>query len=170
MTADQFLRPSRFSPARIEALDRRNAAVHEAGHKVIARHVGVTAFNAEIWRNHDAGKDGRTWLGNIRVERSPRISRLRMAMVAVAGAIAEYVWSGEADFLENEGELAWHEEAIMSPTDWDMAACAPGEPNAAFMRAVDKVLVLLRDPLRAELYASSRSLIVESRTHTIAAA
>ena len=128
----------RMSPARIEAHNRRKVAIHEAGHAVVARHVRVTAFNPEIWRNPDAGKNENTWLGNIRVERSPRISRAHMAMVAVAGAIAEHVWRDDADFLENEGEWAWDEEAIMSPTDWDMAGCDPGEPNAAFMRAVGR--------------------------------
>jgi hypothetical protein len=154
----------RMSPARIEAHDRRKVAIHEAGHAVIARHVRVTAFNPEIWRNPDAGEDEKTWIGNIRVERSRRISRLRMAMVAVAGAVGEHVWSGDADFLENEGEWAWHEEAIMSPTDWERAGCAPGEPDAALMRAVAKVLVLLRGPLRAELYAASRQLIAGTRS------
>lgn len=50
----------------------------------------------------------------------------------------------------------------MSPTDWERSGCAPGEPDAAFMRAVAKVLDLLNGPLRAELYATTRCIIVKS--------
>ena len=94
-----------YSPARIEARDRRLAAIHEAGHAVVARHMRVTAFNPEIWRNPDAGKNEKTWLGNIRIERSPRTSRAHMAMIAVAGAIAEHGWEDDGDFSEQRARI-----------------------------------------------------------------
>jgi hypothetical protein len=81
-------------------------------------------------------------------------------MIGVAGAVAEDVWSDDAVFLENEGAWAWQEEAIMSPTDWRLTGCAPGEPDKTFMRAVGKVIDLLNGTLRAELYATARQLIV----------
>jgi hypothetical protein len=124
-----------------EAFERRNAAIHEAGHAVIARHVGVHVEWAEIWRKDPADEGEKAWIGRCRFYRPRPVSRARRAMIAVAGAIAEHVWRGEADFLRNEGEWAWDEEAIMSPTDWDLTGCAPGEPDAVLMRAVDKALV-----------------------------
>ena len=86
-----------------------------------------------------------------------------MAMVAAAGAVAEYVWCGDADFLRDEGDDPWHEAAIMSITDWELSGCAPGEPDAALTRAVAKVIDLLSGPLRAELHATARRLIVDRR-------
>jgi hypothetical protein len=79
----------RMSPARIEARDRRKVAIHEAGHAVIARHIGVHVEWAEIFRNPVAGEGEKTWIGRIRFERRPRPGhRARMAMVAVAGAVS----------------------------------------------------------------------------------
>jgi hypothetical protein len=114
------------SPSRIEARDRRLSAIHEAGHAVIARHVGARVEWAEIWRNPAPDEGEKTWIGRIRFEGLSH-PRPRVAMIAVAGAIAEHVWRDDADFLENEGEWAWDEEAIMSPTDWAMAGCEPGD-------------------------------------------
>jgi hypothetical protein len=91
-----------------------------------------------------------------------------MTAIEVAGAIAEHVSRGDADFLTDEA--IWWEEAIMSETDWERSGCSPGEPDAALMRAVAKVLNLLSGPLRAELYATARGLIVESREVAAAAA
>jgi hypothetical protein len=99
---------------------------------VIAHHVGARVEWAEISRNDPADEGENAWIDRCRFYWPHRISRSRMAMVAVAGAIAEHVWRDDADFLENEGEWAWHEEAIMSPTDWDMAGCAPGEPTPRY--------------------------------------
>jgi hypothetical protein len=159
MTGEALMRP--WSPARIEALERRGVAIHEAGHAVIARHVGARDISAYIFRRDDAGPGDNTWGGQARYGRLHKLSRKRRTMIAVAGAIAEYVWSDEVDVLEDEH--AWWEEAIMSPSDWSMAERNPGEPDAAFMRAVGRAIDLLSGKLRAELYATARRLIAESR-------
>ena len=49
----------------------------------------------------------------------------------------------------------------MSDTDWEMVECEPGEPDVVLMRAVAKVLDLLTGPLKPELYATARQLIVD---------
>jgi hypothetical protein len=153
----------KLSPARIEARDRRMAAIHEAGHAVIARHVGARSAQAHIERHSAADPFEKTWTGQCRVAWiEHKVSPAHDAMISVAGAVAEHVWDGDGDFLRAEGEWAWHEEAIMSPTDWDMAGCAPGKPDAAFMRAVDKVIDLLTGPLKPELYATARRLIADA--------
>jgi hypothetical protein len=161
MTADQSLRPSRLSPARIEARDRRNAAIHEAGHVVMARHVGVHVEWAEIWPNDHADEGEKAWIGRCRFHRPRPVSQARMAMIAVAGTIAEHVWDDDCDFLRAESEWPWEEESIMSPSDWLLAGVDPGSPTPDFMRAVRKVIDLLTGPLKPELYATARRLIVD---------
>jgi hypothetical protein len=150
-----------WSPAQIEAYDRRMSATHEAGHAVIARHVGARNISCHIFRRCEATIEGdRSWGGQTSwFELDRKLTRSRRVMVGVAGSIAEAVWRGETDDLD--GESAWWEETIMSPTDWQMTGCDPGEPTLAFMRAVDKVLDLLTGPLRAELYATGRRLIAD---------
>ena len=37
-----------LDPSRISASDRRHAAIHEAGHIVVARHLGLMTLQAEI--------------------------------------------------------------------------------------------------------------------------
>lgn len=145
--------------ARIEARDRRLAAVHEAAHVVIARRVRVEAA-AWIFRRPTADpRREKTWGGQTTFY--SQFSRPQhRRMIAVAGAIAEHVWDGELDFLRDEGEAVWWDAAIMSDTDWRHAGCEPGEPNAKLMGAVAKVIDLLAGPLRADLYAEARRLIV----------
>jgi len=158
------------SPARVEALDRREAAVHEAGHVVIARHVGADVLWAYITRTSNPGPDEKTWIGQARIE---RLEGRRRVMIGVAGAVAEYVWNGERDDLRDEE--GWWDTAIMSPTDWLDAGVGPGDEPfgitrgpgaAAFFRTINKVIHLLEGPLRAELFATSRRLIVASRWTT----
>jgi hypothetical protein len=143
----------RFSPARVEALERRGAAIHEAGHVVIARHVGADVLRASIFRNPDVTPDEVTWVGQATAG-GPHVSRSHMTMIGVAGAISERVWDGEEEFLRWDD--AWTDADIMSPTDWQMAGAEPGEPDEAFMCAVEEVLNLLTGPLRAKLYATAR--------------
>ncbi len=53
----------------------------------------------------------------------------------------------------------------MSDSDWEMAECAPGEPDDDCLDAIEEVFRLLdRDgPLWAPLMITARRLIVESR-------
>ena len=137
-------------------------AMHEAGHVVVARHVGARNVSAHIFRRCDATIEGdKSWGGQARwFELDRKLSPARRLMVGVAGTIAEDVWRGnDMDDLNDSG--LWTDEAIMSPTDWDMTGCDPGEPTPLFMQAVRLVADLLTGPLRAELLATARRLIVD---------
>jgi hypothetical protein len=125
----------------MEALDRRRSAVHEAGHFVVARHLGVRVCGAYISRVRDPSLDEPSWTGRMSIERRAyvRSSRRRLCMVAVAGAVAEDVWfkgyTCPDDLLEFEGDL--------SLTDWALAGCVPGEPDRKMLRAAEEVADLL---------------------------
>jgi hypothetical protein len=87
----------RYSLARIEADERRNAAIHEGGHVVIARHVGAWVLRAGHLAQCERHQ-GRNVLGRAS-QGGPHVSRSHMAMIGVAGAISERVWDGEEEFL-----------------------------------------------------------------------
>ena len=151
-------------PARIEERDRRLAAIHEAGHVVIARHLGAWVTQAYIARHRPAHQFEKTWTGECGVVWiEHKVSPAHDAMiVAVAGAVAEHIWMGDGDFLREDGEWPWEEEAIMSQSDWRLAGVEPGKPTPDFMLAVGEVLDLLTGPLKPELYATARRLIADA--------
>jgi hypothetical protein len=103
-------------PKRIEARDRRLAAVHEAGHKVVAHHLGVPTRGARIWRRGAPSLSGRSWGGQIGIA-GALAAKLRQ--VAVAGAIAEAAWTGD-------DEPDSYDPAMMSATDWGGRGSSPG--------------------------------------------
>jgi hypothetical protein len=157
-----------MSAARIEALDRRKSAVHEAGHEVIARHVGAGCINAWIHPTETNGVADplleRTWNGHCRVLLSTTTAESRR-MIAVAGAVAERVcgvWGDAPNAYSLIECFEWSEDT-MSPADWKMAGVEPGKPDDAFMQAVEDVIDLLDGPLKPELYATARELIVDAR-------
>lgn len=129
------------SPARIEAWDRRKAAVHEAGHVVVARHLGMYASHAILWKNQRPAADDKLWLGRAFI--GPRMESLapdQVRMIAVAGAVAEEVWShGTMDCPEDF--FMWPE--AMSAADWAMAGYEPGCLDDGGLDAVEHVAVLL---------------------------
>ena len=74
--------------SRREALWMRHTAIHEAGHLIIARHLGISWALAAIWR--PVGRsycDGRTFLWS-----RPVVSRDHWVMCAVAGGAATQLW------------------------------------------------------------------------------
>lgn len=144
----------------VRARERRKAAVHEAGHVVVARSFGLKASaNVIPVDTEPFGSDrlfvGKTWLCKIE-----RLSRRRQCMIAVAGSIAELVWSDE--YVD---EFYWTEPDIMSATDWQLAGCDPGAPDRWIYRAIPDVEALLsrEGPLWATLCKEARKLIVECR-------
>ncbi len=52
-----------MSYRRLLARDRRKAAVHEAGHVVIARMFGLTDIDAHIRRHFESSIYEKTWVG-----------------------------------------------------------------------------------------------------------
>src|ERR1700721_3897527 len=75
---------------RVIARDRRRAAIHEAGHLVIAEHVGLRCGLARIFPNPEplAGLFEKTWLGQVSYRPCQHVSTIKCRMVAVAGAVA----------------------------------------------------------------------------------
>jgi hypothetical protein len=165
-----------MTKTRAEARDRRQSAMHEAGHLVVALHFGVPA-HAEIWRIGDPTLDERSWTGQTQMcryeVRSDRRGRLRSRRIrvtpatkrkiGVAGIIAEAVW--QDDLTSPEDLLC--DPAAMSPTDWKMAGGAPDEDVGwRIIRAAEEVFGLLArgGPLWGELVTAARQLIVDART------
>jgi hypothetical protein len=80
-------------PIRISARDRRNAAMHEAGHIVVARLFSIEVAHAYIYISDEVSDIlcDKTWLGhtvfNARDLRSA--NRRQRAMFGVAGAVAD---------------------------------------------------------------------------------
>lgn len=77
--------------------------------------------------------------------------------------VAEEVWN-KTDPYEVTGPDFWWDPAIMSPKDWNMAYCEPGEPDRAMLRAVCKSYELLNGKLKADLYSTARLLIAGSKS------
>jgi hypothetical protein len=100
-----------LSTVQISARDRRLAAIHEAGHFTIGRHLGLITFNVRIEKNLIQRPDEKYWVGNTTCQRkTPAKSR----MVAVAGVVAEFCWSGET-FEDTQD--TWEDPYTMSDTD-----------------------------------------------------
>jgi hypothetical protein len=90
---------------RILARDRRMAAVHEAGHVVVARRLGLRISSAWIVPNErETAADEQTWSGRVQIESLQGVDQLSRRMVGVAGAVAEWVWWG--GWIE-DCESAW---------------------------------------------------------------
>lgn len=142
---------------RIRALDRRMAAVHEAGHAAIAMHVGVDVWSVHIYPNdtNDICNE-KTYRGQATFE--PPSDPNHWRMISVAGMVAERVWEARGPAF-----VCWPDNLsdsdCMSPTDWEGTGCEPGEPDDALIAAVDAVEDLLVWDLWPKLVALSRKLI-----------
>jgi hypothetical protein len=149
--------------AQICAEDQRHAAIHEAGHFVVAKYLGLSNVQAEIRKIEPQDDTEKEWVGSTRclmegVDASKRI------MVAVAGVVAEACWDNEI-FDELYTTLEDFPEQ-MSQSDWDMSGCSPGEVSEQFWDAMEQVFELLnRDTgkLWNALLTVSRRLIERSR-------
>lgn len=157
----------KLSPHRIEARDRRAAAVHEAGHLVMARHFHVVSDEdatylfprARIWRS--ATMDSlweKTWLGECRGLDVRSLSEAQRRMFGIAGYVAEAMWRDEwfdVDTLPLDYD---------DLSDTDKRACGPlGEPLERAARRVEKLFDRNTGKLWPEVLRVARQLIVESR-------
>ena len=113
---------------RLEAIDRRQTAVHEAGQVVIATELQI--------QNSDRAEEDR-WSGFTKAQLDS-LPRPKKAMFGVAGRVAEACWKKHA--LE---EIYWDDPDIMSPSDWEAVACEPGRPNDCLEEAAKQVFNLL---------------------------
>ena len=146
----------------MKAYDRRRTAIHEAGHAVIAMHLGVAV--AGVYISPSRAKDllsEKSYIGQTVFGSSADDNQYRL--ICVAGAVAEHVWIARGAPHEY-----WFDELSephsMSPTDWAGTGCEPGEPDEALIDAAEAVEDLLRGELRPSLIALARKLIeAESR-------
>lgn len=150
-----------MSPNRTLARDRRMAAVHEAGHVVIARRVGFKTAVAWIWPN-EGRREERSWLGRPLLQKAPQVDDLSRRRVGVAGSIAEHLWHGGwiGEYLRQE-EI----QEEMSESDWRLAGGVPNEPDDVLISAIGEVGQLLArgGSEWQSLIAESRRLIMDSR-------
>jgi len=117
-----------ISIQRIQARDRRQAAIHESGHAIISEHLGYKAY-ARIFPNADALTQDpiidNTWLGRTtrRISREPDDE----FKISVAGGIAEYFWLHKNEDYDPLTTLDWDDNAYlifeerMSPSDKETA-------------------------------------------------
>jgi hypothetical protein len=150
------------------ALDRLTTAIHEAGHTVIARHVGILGRDV-IRPNKDwslGDSDYKSWYGNFRPDRLS-ITPSKRRIISIAGLVAELAWRGST--VEED---PWAIEALiypdcMSESDWQGTGCEPGDWDRKLESAFVKALGLLQrgGPLWPKLIRTARSLISDSRTN-----
>jgi hypothetical protein len=150
---------------RIEARDRRMAAIHEAGHVTMARNVGLDILAAWLEKTPDPGVYDKLWIGHTRPYLKKKMSREKLAMFAVAGAVAECCWHRDSfdEMLDND---AWYDAAAMSDSDWACCRCEPGNPTPRLLKIIKTVFSLFdrqAGKLWPDLLVEARRLIEHSR-------
>ena len=158
----------RMSRWRIEAKDRRCAAVHEAGHITMARHIGLLGAHASLQRIQSTNLlYEKSWIGQTRYLAPERtgttLSSRNRVMFAVAGTVAEFCWQ-RISFDETED--AWYEPEVMSPTDWAGCNCEPGDPTEQLFAVIETAFSLFdrrSGKLWPEVLNEARLLIEDSR-------
>ena len=98
-----------------EAYDQEKAAVHEAGHLVVARHVFANNFmsighlKAQIYSVPGGTRSGCTWNGDFIVHGLDLLPPEERAKIGVAGVIAVTRWRGtsvqDLDFKESRHDV-----------------------------------------------------------------
>jgi hypothetical protein len=152
-----------LSAAQLSARDRRYAAVHEAGHVVIGRHLEIATLRAEIRKIDPQDLTEKEWIGSVQCS-AEGVVLSKLQLIAVAGLVAEACWKGEA-FVNLYEELHDDPEA-MSQSDWELSGCLPGEPSEQFWDAVEQAFGLLNretGQLWNALLVEARGLIASSR-------
>ena len=111
------------------AVDLRDAIIHELGHVFICSHFGIRT-KLEIERNTTPGPGRRAWIGHV-IYDERKLTRLQRRQIAIAGLIAEQM--GDFDhpkecneavlvqFMNDYWTEVWHESSIWSKWDWEDA-------------------------------------------------
>jgi hypothetical protein len=156
----------------ISAIDRRRAAIHEAGHVVMARHIGLTNVSAWLEEMPDSADDilyEKLWIGHTTYLQSgiigKKLSDKKLAMFAVAGAVSECCWQRNS-YDETLDYDTWYDADTMSESDWAGCRCEPGDPSPQLLSTIEAVFLLFdreTGKLWPALLSESRRLIVTSR-------
>ncbi|MFM0152884.1 hypothetical protein [Paraburkholderia sediminicola] len=150
-----------FTDEQIAARELRNAAYHEAGHKMLYERFGG-AGDAVVWKNESGNPEETAWLGQFRPRTCPEVMRKTALnhgfaapelpanwkiLVGMAGLLAEDILSGETDdagamadtlfFRISNGEASASDLAQMSVTDIENCGLS--------YEAVEEVVRLLRE-------------------------
>lgn len=144
--------------------DRRHAAIHEAGHVVVAERLGVEGYAHITLTDTDDIRNDKAWVGRAFFDGGMGSARTKR-LICVAGAVAEHCWRYRDDEC-----LEWEywdgDIAAMSASDWQGAGVEPGEPDQKFINAVQKVhdyLNPVTGSLWPKLVTTARQLLVDSR-------
>lgn len=152
-----------FTAARIKAYDRRRTAMHEAGHALVAKHLG---YRAEAWIYQNDVDDlmaSKSWLGHTSFYGAPNTpGHPHLRMIAVAGMVAEILWNNRGD--ENCIDPGFWADVLfdrdcMSVADWRLADCDPDEPDDHLLDVIVRVADLLAGELWPSLIRGSRTLM-----------
>ncbi|WP_157779562.1 hypothetical protein [Cupriavidus pauculus] len=160
-TSTHAIKLAVLAEEQIAAKELRNAAYHEAGHKVLWEHFGG-AGDAVIWKNQSGNIGQVAWLGQFR----PRICPENMHKIAIgqgfftpelpanwkvlvgmAGLLAEAILSGETD---DDGAMAdilfariWSGDA--SDSDLTFMGITDIDSCALTYEVVEECVCLLRE-------------------------
>jgi hypothetical protein len=156
-----------LNPKRISASDRRKLAVHEAGHAVIALHLGYDPDVAIWYTGSDDPLTEKAWLGQTRMSMPPTTPVEHHRMIGVAGMVAEDIWANRHAWDAYADPWYWEDTLwdpdCMSPTDWRLCGYADGEFDNYLTDTAAEVARLLTGELWPNLIATSRWLITEAR-------
>jgi hypothetical protein len=148
---------------RQSAKDRRHAAIHEAGHVVMARHLEVHITRVEIHKVEPEDSTEKEWIGSFQFL-TEGVDANKVSLVAVAGIVAEACWTRET-FEDLCDDLEW-DPAQMSQSDWDLSGFCADEPSEEFRDALEQSFRLLNretGKLWGALLKEARRLIVRNR-------
>lgn len=151
---------------RINARDRRRAAVHEAGHIVIAEQFGIGVARAAIWPTpRENARVEKTWGGQIQVFAGSESRPEAWRAIGIAGRVAEDVWFEHDDQAVDAyyWDFVFDEVAAMSTSDWQLCGAEPEIDADELSVAAAKIAGLLQGELREKLIKTARKLILEAR-------
>ena len=155
-----------MTPARIQAWDRRRAAIHEAGHIVVGRHFGCPMIG-QVHKDGDVDDPLKfnTWTG----QAGSMDGKLTHGTfeVGVAGVLAELRYSGDG-YYADDPDYCWEVLSNMSPTDRDLAGVGitcEDHDDPAYCDVAERAgpVYELVCRLWPEIWAASRELIDEHK-------
>jgi hypothetical protein len=146
---------------RFEAQERRLTAMHEAGHLVVAWHLGIEQSTAEMWREGGSAFGEGIWHGRFDCHTDQRLPQAQRLKIVLAGVIAENVWQSVDDPCEID-------LTTISTADWAWSGLGPGG-DLSKSYALWHAVVIVTDWLRRggllwpHLIWEARRLIEDAR-------